>query len=161
MPFFNRRKMPSHRFEPHQTIYTLQNTPRKNSEQLAALGKYARPPISRFNHFSIAAAQTGLIFSTRLPKWLGAGCQSWCHIIQHVLHWSQSDARAYFLLSYGSLRDLDSYTNSLILYRLWPHSCCTNFRDAHGDILGLFDWWQIWYILPQQKHLNVYISPNY
>lgn len=104
--------MPSHQFEPQQTIYTLQNTPRKNSEQLAALGKYARPPISRFNLFSIAAAQTGLIFSTRWPKWLGAGCQSWCHIIQHVLHWSESDAPAYFLLSYGSWRDLDSYTNS-------------------------------------------------
>lgn len=63
--------MPSAWYKPQQTIYTLQTTLRTNSEQLAALGKYARPPISRSNHFSICSCTDRPDVFNPLPQMTG------------------------------------------------------------------------------------------
>lgn len=69
-----------------------------------------RPPICEiqpFFHLQLRVDRPD-IFNPLAPKWLGAGCQSWCHIIHR---WSQSDAPAPFLPSYGLFDVLDLCTN--------------------------------------------------
>ena len=75
-----------------QFISSHHNFWRVESNQLAATGDYwaTHSGISSFFFSRLQLHSEAWYFQHCCPKWRGAGCQSWCHIIQRMLHWSQT-----------------------------------------------------------------------
>lgn len=100
-----------------------------------SLGRICRATSSRFcPFFQLQLQRKAWYFQPCCPKSLGAGCQSWCHIIQCMLHWSKSDTWARFLLSYGPFNPLDLCTKNRKLWWAtpdpsWQHFC-KNCKDS-------------------------------
>lgn len=147
-----------------------QNTLMRRIKPASSLGKKRWATLSDIlSFFRLQLHRKAWYFQPCCPKWLGAGCQSWCHIIQRMLHWSQSDTWACLLLSYGPFNPLDLFRQkpkALIWatpYPSWQHFLCINYKSlsASGTLLQHIFWtlkfgmrWQIWYFLHQQKYLN-------